>query len=105
MIDKARSAAGPWDAIWSVIDDLTSDHDIAIDADIESGLTSLIITASDDEVIDRELHVEATARWILALVSAYRTLMTTHTRLDPDTEIATMRLIISRYLRPARPGV
>lgn len=105
VIDKARSAATPWDAIWSVVDDLTSDHDLDIDSQIESGLTSLIMVASDADLIDRELHIEATARWILALVCAYRTLMEKHTSLDPDTEIATMRLIISRYLRPARPGV
>lgn len=103
MIDKARGAVDGWDAIWSVLDDLTSDTSLAIDAHTEAGLSSIILRASDASLIDRELHIEATARWMLALVEAYRTMMAGHPTLDPDSEIATMRMIITRYLRPARP--
>lgn len=105
MIDKARGAADAWDAIWSVLDDLTSDSSIQIDRHTEAGLSTFVLRASDEGLVDRELHIEATARWILALVEAYRGLMIAHDSLDPDTEIATMRLIISRYLRPPRLGV
>ncbi len=105
MIDKARGAADAWDAIWSVLDDLTTDPSIAIDSQTESGLSSFVLRASDEGLVDRELHIEATARWMLALVEAYRGMMAGHTSLDPDSEIATMRVIITRYLRPARMGV
>lgn len=103
MIDKARAATDAWDAIWSVLDDLTTDTTLVIDTHIEAGLSTLILRASDESLIDRELHIEATSRWMLAMVVAYRAMMTTHTTLDPDSEIATMRMIITRYLRPARP--
>lgn len=105
VMDKAQQGSDAWESIWSVLDDLTSDHAIALDAPTESGLAGLIFRASDEGLIDRELHIEATARWLLALVEAYRTLIAGHSTLDPDTEIATMRMIISRYLRPSRGGV
>ena len=105
MIDKARGASDPWDAIWSVLDDLTTDPALTIDAHTEAGLSTIVLRASDEGLVDRELHIEATARWMLALVEAYRTMMAGHLSLDPDTEIATMRLIVTRYLRPARMGV
>lgn len=103
VIDKARGATDAWGAIWSVLDDLTTDTSLTIDAHTESGLSSIILRASDEGLIDRELHIEATARWMLALVVAYRAMMVGHSTLDPDSEIATMRVIITRYLRPARP--
>lgn len=104
VIDKAQSSTDVWESIWSVIDDLTSDTSRVIDHHMEAGLAAIIYRASDEGLIDRELHIEATARWLLSLVTAYRTLMAGHTALDPDTEIATMRLIITRYLRPSRTG-
>lgn len=105
IIAKADGAPDGWEAIWSVIDDLTTDPALAIDRHIEAGLIGFVLRASDEELIDRELHIEATARWLLALVEAYRSLLARHATLDPDAEIATMRLIISRYLRPARTGM
>lgn len=105
MIDKARGATDAWDAIWSVLDDLTTDPGLPIDVHTESGLSSIILRASDERLIDKELHIESTARWMLALVEAYRVMMAGHHSLDPDWEIATMRVIITRYLRPARPRV
>jgi len=105
VIDKARGATDAWDAIWSVLDDLTSDPELEIDAHTEAGLATFVMRASDEGLVDRELHIESTSRWMLALVEAYRGLMATHSSLDPDTEIATMRLIVTRYLRPARMGV
>lgn len=104
-IDKARGAIDAWDAIWSVLDDLTSDPSLPIDGHTQSGLASMVLRASDERLIDQELHIEATARWMLALVEAYRGMMAGHRDLDPDTEIATMRVIITRYLRPSRVGV
>jgi len=105
VIDKAQSSIDAWEAIWSVIDDLTSDTSRVIDPHLEAGLAAFIYRASDEGLIDRELHIEATSRWMLALVDAYRSLIAGHATLDPDTEIATMRLIITRYLRPARTGI
>lgn len=103
VIDKARGAADAWDSIWSVLDDLTSDRSLTIDAHTEAGLSTLVLRASDEGLIDRELHIEATARWMLALVEAYRGMMAGHAALDADNEIATMRMIVTRYLRPTRP--
>ena len=105
VIDKAQSANDAWESIWSVVDDLTSDTSHVIDTQMEAGLAAFIYRASDEGLIDRELHIEATSRWLLSLVAAYRALMAGHTTLDPDTEIATMRLIITRYLKPSRSGV
>ena len=105
VIDKAQQSNDAWESIWSVIDDLTSDTSQVIDHVTEAGLAAFIYRASDEKLIDRELHIEATSRWLLALVDAYRNLMAGHASLDPDTEIATMRLIIARYLRPARAGI
>lgn len=105
VIDKAQEANDAWESIWSVIDDLASDTSQVIDHVTEAGLAAFIYRASDESLIDRELHIEATSRWLLALVDAYRTLMAGHASLDPDTEIATMRLIIARYLRPSRTGI
>jgi hypothetical protein len=105
VIDKAQSSNDAWESIWSVVDDLTSDTSHVIDGHIEAGLAAFIYRASDEGLIDRELHIEATTRWLLALVMAYRSLMATHATLDADAEIATMRLIITRYLRPSRRGI
>ncbi len=105
VIEKAQQSSDSWESIWSVLDDLTSDHSITLDAHTEAGLAGLIFRASDEGLVDRELHIEATARWLIALVDAYRTLIAGHSSLDPDTEIATMRLIITRYLRPSRSGI
>lgn len=105
VINKAQSSNDAWESIWSVVDDLTSDREIVIDHHLEAGMAAFIYQASDEGLIDRELHIEATSRWLLALVAAYRALMAGHTTLDPDTEIATMRLIITRYLRPTRTGI
>jgi hypothetical protein len=105
VIDKAQASNDAWESIWSVIDDLTFDTSQVIDKHTEAGLATFVYRASDERLIDRELHIEATARWLLSLVVAYRALMAAHANLDGDTEIATMRLIITRYLRPARTGV
>ena len=105
VIDKAQEANDAWESIWSVIDGLTSDTSQVIDQVTEAGLASFIYRASDERLIDRELQIEATSRWLLARVEAYRTLIARHSSLDPDTEIATMRLIIARYLRPSRTGL
>lgn len=105
VIDKAQQSNDAWESIWSVIDDLTADSSTVIDKQTETGLAAFVYRASDEGLIDRELHIEATARWLLALVGAYRALMAEHTSLDPDTEIATMRLIITRYMRPPRMGI
>lgn len=105
VIDKAQESSDAWESIWSILDNLTSDGTLVIDTRTEAGLAALVFRASDEGLIDRELHIEATARWLLALVEAYRGLMAGHTTLDPDTEIATMRLIISRYLRPKPSGI
>lgn len=105
IIDKAQESGDAWESIWSILDLLTSDHTLVIDTHTEAGLAALVFRASDEGLIDSELHIEATSRWLLALVEGFRSLMAGHTTLDPDTEIATMRLIISRYLRPVRSGV
>lgn len=105
VMAKAQQSSDSWESIWSVLDDLTSDHTIVLDTHTEAGLAGLIFRASDEGLIDRELHIEATARWLIALVDAYRTLINGHATLDPDAEIATMRMIVTRYLRPSRSGV
>ncbi len=88
-----------WDAIWAEVDRLLAGGrpDVA-------ALTAHVVAAQDAHVVDRELRPEATARWLVALADACRRLTDTHPASDTDAEIATMRMIATRWLRPARMG-
>lgn len=88
-----------WDALWAEVDRLLGggDEDVA-------ALTAHVRGAQEAGIVDRELRAEATARWLVALADACRRLTQTHPDQDPDTEIAIMRMIATRWLRPARMG-
>jgi truncated hemoglobin YjbI len=88
-----------WDAIWAEVDRLLGGGSEDVPA-----LTAHVRAAQEAHVVDRELRPEATARWLVALADACRRLTETHPDDDADTEIATMRMIATRWLRPARMG-
>lgn len=88
-----------WDAIWAEVDRLLGGGEEDVPA-----LTGHVRAAQAAHVVDRELRPEATARWLVALADACRRLTETHPAYDADTEIATMRMIATRWLRPARMG-
>ena len=67
------------------------------------GTIGYLAGAQLDGDVDGELHVDDVARWLAGLTTAHRSVRTNHPEIDPDTELAGLRRIVTRWLHPARP--
>lgn len=92
-----------WDRLLDLIDHLAADPSKPVDSAVEETFATLAAQAVAERDIDSELHVPDVARWLSGLVTTHRTLRTTHPEVDPDTELANLRRIATRWLHPARP--
>lgn len=90
-----------WDQLLDLIDRLPTHPDLA--ADLERTVAALTAEAMSDGAIDRELHVADVSRWIVGLIAAHRIVRETHPDVDPDSDLAALRVIVTRWLHPARP--
>lgn len=71
--------------------------------DLLAELAGLVALAQADGTVDRELHPTESARALLALLVGHR-----HVRGLPgagaDEDLATLRLVVTRWLHPTRVG-
>jgi len=92
-----------WDQLLDLVERLATDPTRALDPDVERTLTTLTLEAITARDVDTELHAGDVARWLGGLVVAHRSVRATHPEVDPDTDLADLRRIVTRWLHPARP--
>ncbi len=94
-----------WDQLLDTVDHLASDFEVALDDAVERTFAALCLDAIDAGLIDRELHLDDTARWLRGLLVAHRAVREAHPEVDTDGDGAVLRLIITRWLHPHRLDV
>ncbi len=92
----------PWDQILNMLDHLASSADTPPDLTVESTFARLISDAIAEGFVDPELHVDDTARWLTAMLAAYRAAREAHPDVPADDDGAVLRLIVTRWLHPHR---
>jgi hypothetical protein len=92
-----------WDRLLELVERLAVDPAAPLASDAEAALVDLSSRAIAERHIDIELHAPDVARWLAGLVTAHRTLRTSHPEVDADTELGNLLRIVTRWLHPARP--
>jgi hypothetical protein len=92
-----------WDRLLDLLDQLAADVERVIDHDVETTFAELVTRARLDGDVDGELHVDDVARWLNGLAVAHRAVRAAHPDVDPETDLADLRRIVTRWLHPARP--
>ncbi|MET0931506.1 MAG: hypothetical protein ABWX74_18440 [Aeromicrobium sp.] len=92
-----------WDRLLDLLDQLAADPGRPIDDATESAFAELTTAAQQVGDIDGELHVIDVTRWLAGLATAHRAVRSSHPEVDPDTDLADLRRIVTRWLHPARP--
>ncbi|MET1038539.1 MAG: hypothetical protein ABW075_09705 [Aeromicrobium sp.] len=92
-----------WDRLLDLLDHLAADPERPIDHDVEQSFAELGAQARLDGDIDGELHVPDVARWLAGLAAGHRAVRAAHPDIDPETDLADLRRIVTRWLHPARP--
>ena len=95
-------SAEPWDQILDTLDHFAGNPQTIPDAAVEATFARLISEAIADGFVDAELHVDDTARWLTAMLAAYRAARDAHPELSSDGDGAVLRLIVTRWLHPHR---
>lgn len=91
-----------WDRLVDLLDHFAANPDLPLTADVERTLAALCDQAISDGAVDRELHVEGAARWLVGLVIAHRAVREAHPEVDPDDDLGVLRVVVTRWLHPAR---
>lgn len=91
-----------WDDLLDSVDRYAS-AGVEIPGGTEAHLLDLVQRAMADRSIDTELHAPDVARWLVGLSLAHRAVRERSPHIDPDLDLADLRLIITRWLHPARP--
>ena len=94
----------PWDQLLDTIDHLAGDGALVLDESVEHTFATLITEAIAIGDVDGELHVDDTARWLTAMLSAHRSAREAHPDVAADDDLAVLRLIVTRWLHPHRLG-
>ena len=102
MIAADASPEAPYERLMDLVGRLAADSDAEINPDVERALEQMVIDAMADRSIDRELHLADVVRWLIGFVQAHRALRHGYPEIDADNEQALMRVIITRWLHPAR---
>ncbi|MEO6604080.1 MAG: hypothetical protein ABIN55_00570 [Aeromicrobium sp.] len=92
----------PWDQLLDAIDHLAGDDEIVLGDGVERTFAMLITEAIAKGDVDGELHVDDTARWLTAMLSAQRSAREAHPDVAADDDLAVLRLIVTRWLHPHR---
>lgn len=101
-IDEAINDTA-WDRLLDLLDHFAGNPDLPLSPDVERTFAALCAQATEDGSVDRELHVEDTARWLTGLVVAHRAIRDTHPEVPPDADLGVLRVVVTRWLHPARP--
>ena len=99
-----QAAESAWDRLLDLLDHFAADPRLPITADVERTFAALCSEGMAEGTIDRELHVADTARWLAGLVVAHHAVRQAHPEVEPDDDLAELRLLATRWLHPARPG-
>lgn len=91
-----------WDRLLDTIDHLAGDGELVLDKSVERTFAVLITEAITMGDVDGELHVDDTARWLTAMLSAHRSARDAHPEIPADDDLAVLRLIVTRWLHPHR---
>jgi len=94
--------AEPWDELLDTIDRLARDPSLTLDDAVERRFAALCTNAIEAGEVDRELHVDDTARWLTALLAAHGAAREAHPDVPADDDGAVLRLIVTRWLHPHR---
>ena len=91
-----------WDRLLDLLDHLAGTPDAPLPDDIENVFAGLCEEAARDGSVDRELHALDTARWLAGLITAHQSVRATHPENAADDDLAVLRVIVTRWLHPAR---
>lgn len=91
-----------WDRLLDLLDHLAGAPDDPSPNDLENQFAGLCEEAARDGSVDRELHAIDTARWLAGLVAAHRVVRSAHPEVASDDDLAVLRVIVTRWLHPAR---
>jgi hypothetical protein len=91
-----------WDRLLDLIDHLAGTPETPLPDDIENVFAGMCEEAARDGSVDRELHAIDTARWLAGLVTAHRAVRAAHPEVRADDDLAVLRVIVTRWLHPAR---
>ncbi len=91
-----------WDQLLDLIDHLAGNTDAPVPDDIENTFAGLCEDAARDGSVDRELHAIDTARWLAGMIEAHRNVRSAHPEVAADDDLAVLRVIVTRWLHPAR---
>jgi hypothetical protein len=92
-----------WDRLLDQLDHLAGNPDLPLSPGVERTFATLCAQAIGDGSVDRELHVEDAARWLAGLIVAHRAVREAHPDLPPDADLGMLRVMVTRWLHPARP--
>jgi hypothetical protein len=90
-----------WDRLLDLIDHLANSAELP--DNIEVVFADLCEEAARDGSVDRELHAADTARWLAGLIAAHLAVRAAHPEVAADDDLAVLRVIVTRWLHPARP--
>lgn|GEM_PF-5699620 len=92
-----------WDDLLDTVDRYASLGAEGVPADAEAHLEDLVRQSMADHTIDTELHAPDAARWLVGLALAHQSVRERSPGTDPELDLADLRLILTRWLHPARP--
>jgi hypothetical protein len=102
MPSAPKSSETAWDQLLDRIDHLAGTPDKPLPDDLENQFAGMCEEAARDGSVDRELHAIDTARWLAGLLAAHRSVRSAHPEVAPDDDLAVLRVIVTRWLHPAR---
>ncbi|TXL62264.1 hypothetical protein [Aeromicrobium terrae] len=92
-------ATTSWDELLDALDHAVAAPDRPVDP---AEIARLVRQGMDEGSVDRELDPEACGRWIAALTRTHAAVVAEHPDLDSDTELALLRVVVTRWLHPRR---
>jgi hypothetical protein len=98
-VADVRDEGAAWDELLDTLDHAVAAPDRLPDP---AEIARLVRRGMDEGSVDRELDPDACGRWIAALARTHAAVVAEHPDLDPDTELALLRLVVTRWLHPRR---
>ena len=102
MQSDSEPSGTAWDRLLDLIDHLAGTPENPLPDDLANQFAGLCEEAARDGSVDRELHPLDTARWLAGLIDAHRAVRSAHPEVAPDVDLAVLRVIVTRWLHPAR---
>lgn len=91
-----------WDRLLDLIDHLAGAPDTDLTGDVERTFAVLCAQGAAEGTVDRELDTAVAARWLTGMLAAHRNVRAAHSEVAADDDLAVLRVIVTRWLHPAR---